>query len=129
MAGKLGANNLVGRAFIGHQPRLTAQVGAHDRLKIGNANAVNVETTGRAATFNEGENNVFVGPCAPALLGLALEATIESLVNFHWFAARAHRGDEAAIAHGFANAMRQEPSGFIGDAQGAVKLMGANALL
>src|SRR5258708_32684487 len=97
MAGNLGANNLVGRAFIGHQPRLTAQVGANDRLKIGNANAVNMKATGRPAAFNESKYNVFVGPGAPALLGLAFKATEDRFVNFHWFASRAHRGNETAI--------------------------------
>jgi hypothetical protein len=52
MAGELGAGNAVGRGFIGHQPGLTAQVGADDGLEVGDANAVNLEAAGRTAAFN-----------------------------------------------------------------------------
>ena len=38
-------------------------------------------------------------------------------------------GQQAASAHCFADAMRQEPSGFVRDAQGAMELMRADALL
>src|SRR5260370_32108850 len=129
VAGEFLADLFVGRHFVGHQFGLAREVRANDRLNVGNANAVNVEAAGRTAALNESKNHVLVSPSATALLWRALKATVESLVNLDNAATAAHGRHKAARAHGFANAMGQEPRGFIGDAQGPMKLMGANALL
>ena len=69
------------------------------------------------------------GRSVSSLLGRAFKATIESLVNFDRLAAATHRGEQDPRPHRFANAMGEEPSGFVRNAQGPVELMGADALL
>lgn len=78
--------------------------------------------------LNEGQDDVLMRPTIRAL-GLAFKATDESLVYFDRPAITTHRGHQATSAHGFTNAMGEEPSRLVCDAQGPMKLMGANALL
>jgi len=129
MAGEVRADFGIDVGFVGHQPRFAGNVGADDRSDLRNRRAVNMETASRAAALDKGKYGVLaVGGVARAL-GLALKATDVGFINFDNAAVAAHRRQQAARSHGFPNAMGQEPSGLVGDAQGAVKLMGTNALL
>src|SRR5256885_615465 len=60
--------------------------------------------------------------------GHALLAADIGLIDFNRATVRAERG-KAALAHRFTNAVRQEPSGLDGQAQGARQLVRADALL
>lgn len=88
-----------------------------------------MEHTGRSAALDKGEYSVLEGGCAAtALLGLAFQATDESLVHFD----RATVAAERRVldgCHGKADTMGHEPSGLVGDAEHTVQLVGRDALL
>ena len=117
VAGKLLADVLIVSGFIGHQRAFARHVVANDVVDLCNAGFVDVETTRAAAALYESEDGVLMSPTTAAFL-LAFNATDEGFVRLDNFARAAHRG-YADNAHGFADAMRHEPCGLEGDAQGA----------
>jgi hypothetical protein len=66
---------------------------------------------------------------ASALLGHALTAANVGFVNLNYAAILAHGRRKTANTHSFAQAVHQEPRRFVADAQHAVNLMRADALL
>ena len=71
-----------------------------------------------------------VGPLA-ALLGrpALLDGAEVRLVGLDDPALAAHRAAKLAVAHCLAKPMRQKPCALVGDAEGAVELVGREALL
>src|ERR1700686_2640811 len=80
-----------------------------------------MEATGRAASFNERQNDI-LGRGA-TLSGLAFLPSDVSFVRFNDLAGAAHWFG-LVVAHRFTNAVCHEPRGLIGHAHGAMKLMG-----
>src|SRR5579885_149466 len=132
---------LVIREVIAQTPILTCLIGQHSRFRMDvclqdreqgrSLEIVHDHAAGLAAVaIYQCQNLVLVFVAAPLLHPFWLLLPVvadEGFVHFDEAAAKAeHR---ATGAHGFAHAMAHEPRGFQGDAQGAVKLIRANALL
>jgi hypothetical protein len=128
MAGEIATNFHVVAGFVGHEIAFRADVFPQDRRNVGNGGAVNVEATGRAAAFNQGQYGILERGRAAAALGLAFQTTDESFVGFHDLASAA-QGANAGHAHCLADTVRHEPSGLEGHAQGPGKLVAGDALL
>ena len=140
VGGKLGADLGVEPALIGVQGGLAVDVlgdDLGDMLAVGNGN---VEAADAAATLDQRDDGALVGGArlaalgvgaALALLGRAsfLDRAIVGLVSLNDAAVAAHRGQQAAVAHGLAQPVRHEPCGLVADIKRAVELVCAHALL
>jgi len=71
VAGELLADLFIGRHFVGHQASIGLDVGANDRLQIGDANAIDVEAAGRTATLNEGDDRAGPGNLNKTISGIS----------------------------------------------------------
>lgn len=78
--------------------------------------------------FNKRDNASFVAMTLPVALGALAGVAVVGFVRLHGLTGAAHRA-AAHSAHGFAQAVHHEPSRFIGDADGAVNFVGADAVL
>ena len=115
--------------LICHQVSLFGNVGADDWRDLVGGRTRNMEAADLAGVaIKQRKNRVFVSRASASLLN-ALQAANVRLVNFYRAAVAAHRRNEPASAHGLTQAMHQEPSRFVADAEHAVHLMGADALL
>ena len=65
---------------------------------------------------------------SPDALGRAFQLALEGFVNLYDLAATTHRG-KAAIAHGFADTVREKPRRLVLDLQNPVELVRADAFL
>jgi len=140
VTGKFIANAVVVLGLIGHHGRFARNVVAKDRRDVADRRAVDMEATGGTAALDKGKDGVLMRPARTALFGasetaarrllaaFAVNGADESFVGFNDATIPSHRG-HADDAHGFADAMRHEPRGFEGDAQGPGKLVAADALL
>lgn len=132
IAGELVAKLLVLASFIGHHACPLGDVLAQDRRQCLGGQVVDLHGAHLAAlAINEGQHVVLVCVAATLLDAFGLDGAVvadERLVHFDRAAVAAH-GRQIAGTHGFADAMSQEPRGLVGDAQHAVQLMGADALL
>jgi len=109
--------------------RLFGNVGANNRSYLIHGRGRNMEAADLAGlAIKQRKNRVLVSR-ASALLGNALQAANVRFVNFYRTAFAAHLRDKAANAHCLTEAMHKKPSRFVADAQHAVDLMRANALL
>ena len=113
-------------SLIGHNMGLRSDVRFDDRQKVSRLHAIHVEGPGRAAALNQGQHGVLVG--GPTALLHAFLATDVGLVNLHHSALATH-GLHGEAGHGLTYAVREEPGRLQADAQGAVKLIGADAFL
>lgn len=118
--------------LVGHDVRLAGDVSLKDRNQGLRFQIINDHTTRLAgSTIYQGQNLIFVLVAAPFLLALRLLGEIaanEGFIDFHDAAIGTERR-KVARAHRFTNAMGHEPSRFEGDAQGAMQLIRADALL
>lgn len=121
-------------SIVGDEQGLVIDLGHEDRAESGRGNAGDVMRTDVTIALDQGEDSLLT-PTATELLGGALApmpvlllAADEGLVGFDGLALSTKR-TKATFLHGFADAMRHEPSGLEGNAQGPVKLVGADALL
>jgi hypothetical protein len=97
--------------FVRHDRGFFGDVRLDDRNKVAGFRAVHMEGTNFAAlAIHKRENRVLMA--IAALFHSAGLLTNESLVHFHDAAGTAH-GSKRARAHGFADAMREEPRGFV----------------
>ena len=127
MAGERFANFRIPSGLIGHHRRLAGDIGMNDRLQCADGGPVHVEAAGGASAFDKGKNNVAEGAAATrGILGRALDLADESFVYFYSPTTAAHER-ERAIAHGLADAMREEPRTLEGYPKGAVKLIARNS--
>src|SRR5579883_54 len=131
VASEVVRNIVVVLGFVGHDGRFARNVLAHDRHDVGDRIAVNMEAAGRTAALHKSKNRVLVA----VALGLgaapgrrAVELTNVGLIRLHDGAGPAH-GLNANNAHSLADAVRHEPGGLESDAQGAMELVAADALL
>lgn len=127
MVSELASNFLVVAGFVGHQPCALGNVLTHDRCYSRGSQVINDHGAGFAGVaVHQRQNLVFVFVAVPGWL--AFLATDESLIDFNHATIGAERR-QVAIGHGLADTMPHEPSGFEGDAQGAVQLVRADTLL
>src|SRR5260370_16533993 len=128
MAGKVPANLIVPTALIGIDCGFVVHIGAHNLSNLGHRMRVDMEATGRAAAFNERENDVAEGnPGLLAALGRESILADESLVRFHDLARAAHR-PKPASAHCLTDAMHHEPHALIAHLNGPAPLIRAATL-
>jgi hypothetical protein len=124
-------------ALVSVETGLARNIFNNDSLDIFFVGGSNVEGTYFSTALNQRDDRTliartaianFVGT-ATALFGNAgmFCLTEVGFVGFHDFASPTHRG-KAAIAHRFAQAMHHKPSGFVGNFQRPMQLMGAKAL-
>lgn len=126
MAGENGAELRVLPSLIRHDGGFLGNVGAKDRHKVGGGRAVDVEGPDHAASLDKGQDRVLVRIATADRHAVLL--TNESLVDFNDFACPA-KGHELAMAHSLTQPVRHEPSRFVGDAENAMDLVAAHALL
>src|SRR5258707_1088300 len=98
-----------------------------------------MEGTGAAAALNQREHGPTIAITAlllPAIPAVELPrrpgffVADECLVNFQRLALAAYRGEHVSKrGHRLANAMRHEPGRLVGNAENAMELMAAEALL
>ena len=116
------------RVLVGHEVGFAGDVRLHDRLMVRGASAGRRRSTRLAAVAVDQAT-------APSSCGASRRdrATPPCGCRCRFRRPRPRRRrrptGRVAVAHGFADAVRHEPSGLEGDAQGAVKLVGADALL
>jgi hypothetical protein len=126
MLGELTAQLGVTFGLIRHHVAFAIQVGANDRQNVLFLDAIDVERAGRAAALNKRQNDMLV--VRAALCFHAGLSANESFVDLYNRALAAHRS-QAALAHGFTNAVSNKPSSFEIDAEHSTELIGAEALL
>lgn len=112
--------------LIRHDRGFLGDVGAEDRHEVRRRRAVDMERPNHPAALDQGQDRVLVGIAAS--FDRAFLLSDEGLVYLDDFAL-SPEGHELAIAHGFAQPMRHEPSGLVGDAENAVDLVAAHSLL
>jgi len=133
MLTELAADSYVGAGFIGHEVRFRGNLSAQDGRKISGVDVRNLETASLTAALDQGNNLHLLRATSdttahfPVALADRVSAPI-GLVGFNDLAASAHRFIGAGF-HRLADAVRHEPSRLVRDADGAVQLMGAHALL
>ncbi len=127
MRRKVLVDTAVVAGFIGHNDGLWRDIRFQDWQNFRAAGAADMKGPATLATFYKSKHGVFVSSTA-LLHGNAGDLADEGFVSFHNPVIAAHRAGIAG-AHRFADAVRHEPSGFQGDAQGAVKLVAADAFL
>ncbi len=130
VAGEFRADCGIDRAFIGHERALFVRMLVEDFLDLLAGDVGDVERTGAAIAFNEG-NDGFLGRglVIGSVLRLAADVAFIGFNDLILSAERAFARLEAT-AHRFANAMRHEPRRAVrAEAKIAEKLMRAHALL
>lgn len=126
VAGEMVGKMSVLPGFVRHDRRLLGDVGADDGHEMGGRGAIDVEGPGGAAALDQRQQGVLVS--VPAANGHVAFLSNERLVDFHDLALAAER-HELANPHSLAQPVRHEPSRLVGDAQHAVDLVAAHALL
>ena len=119
--------------FVGMQAAILLDVLEQHLADGGLAKVIDLDRPGTAAALDKGDNLLLGmegGHFKPALPGPKVSVGLadESLIDLDNATVAAH-GFGIGVFHGFADAMAHEPRGFEGDAQGPVKLIGANAFL
>ena len=128
VACELLAQIVVVLALIGIDAGFLGDVGANDRHEVADRHPIDMEATRATAALNEGEHDVAVLRTASAeFLGRALDLAHQGFIDLDNFASAAHRL-YADNPHSLADAMRHEPRGLEGDAQGPGKLVARNSL-
>lgn len=126
VARKFAAQFHIVSAFIGHHRSFAVYVFSHYRRDLPDARGIDMEATRASAALYESEDHVFVSPSGSAL-GLPFKAADEGLIHFYDFASAAH-WSHTDNTHGLTDAVSHEPCGLEGHAQGAGKLVAADAL-
>src|SRR4051794_28842727 len=129
VAGELLTNLVVVLGLVGHQPRFAGNVLPDDAADLLAGHGVDVDGADLAAALHQPEDGVLVARAA--LRGRdAFLAADERLVGLDCVpeAVTAAERAKAAIAHGLADAMAQEPRALERDAEQTVELVGADAL-
>lgn len=127
MAHELGTHRLVDVRLVGVQRGRTVGIAVEDRLQRLPVRLVDMERANLAAALDKSEHDALVME-ADAGVGLAFLLADVGLVRFKMLAGAAQRIAGATL-HGMADAVRQEPRRLKGDAQHAMKLVAAHALL
>src|SRR6185437_2542532 len=123
-----------GMAFVGINQAAARNLLIDDGGEISAVHSRNMIGANVAAAFHQREYRRFrnvPAPTAPALMlvpVVCLAANI-GFVDFNGAAFAAHRALAGVAVHGFANTHGKEPRALEGDAQGAMKLGRADALL
>ena len=120
------AASKVGRA-VGHEPRFARHVLADDPLRSLFASVFDLERTGFTVALHQGHDDHLVTVAGLGFASAFLSAD-EGFVGLDDPTSAAHRLN-ADNAHGFADSVSHEPSGFESDAQGPVKLVAGDTLL
>jgi hypothetical protein len=115
----------VNRVAIGHQPRLFGDVLIYDLFDPYFADFINLERADLSASLHKADNGHLV--LNARFHALAFLTSDVGFVGFN-DTAIGPQGLNADDAHCFADTVRHEPSGFKRDAQGAGKLVAADAL-
>ena len=139
MRRKLDVSASVKAALIGVQTSFLRDVGSRDANDGRLVGVFDMERANLAATLNEGHDSPLACGAGTATFS---ERTAFTLRRYLFFlgraevgfislndAASAAHGSQAAVAHCLTDAMGNEPRSFESAAKGAVKLVGANALL
>src|SRR5579871_6391773 len=125
--GELLAKALVAARLVGHQVAFARDVLANDWRNLFLGRGLDMEATGASAALDKGQHGVLV--VRPAALHFdAFLAADEGLIDLNNLSAAAH-GRKGTVAHGFANAVSKEPSGFHAARKHPLDLIGRNALL
>lgn len=123
----LGADLPVEAAFVGHEAAFAADVLTEQGHDVRDRRLIDMERTDHAATLDEAEHGALMAVARAGLLMALLETDVR-LVGFHGLTGTADRRERTGT-HGLADAMRHEPSGFVGHAKCAGQLVAADALL
>ena len=118
---------------IRHKVRLLGiQLRVQDRAQGLGVDGVNVEGADPATSLDQREHTLFVNPAdglAVALGAVAVLFLPSNVGRVSLDRAAASREHTVGAFHGLADAMRHEPSGLVGHAKGALKLLAADAFL
>ena len=130
MACEISVDAAIVISLIGDHAGFLGDVFAQDRFDGEGFKIVNNDGASAArGAVNKAQDFHLVRPAASArLLRAGRVFANKGFVGFNDAAIAAHRGHDA-LAHRFADAVPHEPSGFVGDTDGAVQLMGGHALL
>ena len=130
---EIGGNWVLGQRVVRHEECGAVHMHFERGLEGLGGNVRNMERAHFAVTLNEREHGSFASPAMLAtfalvkrlVLFLAAHKRFVRLYNFVGAAKRAW----VRIAHSFADTVRHEPRGFVGDAKHTVQLVRAHALL
>lgn len=117
---------------VGHDGGFRVELFPQDGAKIVPGDVGHMERTNAPITLDEREYGLLAGAAdfsgALGAVPILLLAADVGFVRFNKLADTTH-WRRITVPHGFTDAMRHEPSGLESDAQGPMKLIGANALL
>src|SRR6185312_8538650 len=116
-------------SLVGHQRAFRIDVGVHDLAERRGCGPVDMEAAGGAPALDKSQDDIAeLRATNVQPLGSTFGLAHQSFVHLDDLASATHRLD-ANCAHGFADAMRHEPSGLKRHSQGPRKLVARNALL
>lgn len=119
------ADTRINRSFVGHKVSRAIDVGNDQAAHRLGVYIGYVEAAGVALALHQCDNSLLGGRLAcGAVLGLAADIGFIGLDNAAGTTERA-----AGAVHGFTDAVTEEPSGLVGDADHTAHLRGAHALL
>ena len=125
---KLAAYAGVNGGFVGHQVCAAMDVGDDQAAHVLGIDVGDMERAGAAIALDKGNHDLLGGGLAEgAVLGLAADIGFVGFDNAVRTAAK--RIVTVSAVHGLADAVGHEPCRLVGDAERAVKLVGAETLL
>jgi len=139
VSGKVGAVAHVQAAFVAVEAGFLGDVLLRQPGNLDLADGAEMKGAGSAAAFDQRQHGALAAGASLAALGVwaplplgrhlrVFDVAEIGLVNLDHLAVTTHRGKAHGL-HCMTDTMRHEPGGFQGDAKGAVKLVGADALL
>src|SRR6185312_10563823 len=137
VAEEILSDSRIETAFVGEQHAFGGDVSGNENHNVFFGGRCHMEGANRSVALNQAKHGALVRRAAAALFnegfasgasGTLVGALSEiGFIDLNDFAVAAERA-KIAVAHGFTNAVRDEPRSFQGNAKGAVKLVARNAL-
>jgi hypothetical protein len=124
---ELAAHAEIDRAVVGHEVAGAVDIGHDQRTNVLGIDVGDMERTGAAFALDQCDNGFLGGGLASgAVLGLAADI---GFIGFHDLVSAAKGTSRSRTVHCFADAVAEEPSGLVGNAEHTLHLLGAHALL
>src|SRR5262249_36541364 len=129
MAGELAADRPVDWALVGHQITGLVAVGGDDRLEGGGGDVRDMEAADPALPLDQREDRSLGWDPALPIRGYAADESFIYLEHFVLTTERAAVVSQAAIGHGLADAMPEEPCRLHAALKGSLDLARCEAFL